>query len=347
MPNQNDEYWILRTLELAQRAKGHTSPNPMVGAIVLDAQGNLIAEGYHEKAGSPHAEVIALRKAGEKAKGGTLYINLEPCSHYGRTPPCTKAIMEHRLKKVVIGTPDPNPKINGQGIKFLQNFGIEVKTNVLADECLKVNKFFFQWIKTNKPWLTLKIAASLDGKIGYSDELKWITGLEARTKVHEFRTEYDALLTGSGTIIADNPRLTARLVNGRNPIRIILDRRLRSTPTHKIFREPGQNILFTSHKKAESMNFRNTEIVQWNGHLEEVLLNLGKRNIISVLVEAGTELSSAFLQSKLVNEVLYFMRPSLLGNSNNPVVYLGEEQNFCIEEIKRYGQDLLLEMLPI
>ncbi len=343
----NDEYWMAQALELAQRAKGLTSPNPLVGAIILDSDGNLVGEGYHQKAGLPHAEIMALQKAGEKAKGGTLYVNLEPCSHYGKTPPCVKAILENKLKTVVIGTTDPNPKVNGEGIKHLMAIGIQVRTNILVEECLKVNRFFFHWIKTQRPWVTLKIAASLDGKIGHSDELKWITGLQARTKVHQLRGEYDALLTGSGTILNDNPRLTVRLSGGRNPTRIILDRRLRCTATFKIFREPGQNILFTANKTKASQEFKQAEIIEWNGQLKEVLEILGKKNILSVLVEAGTELNSAFLEQKLVNEVLYFMNPSFLGNAQSPEIYKGNQANFKIQNINKYGEDLLLEMIPV
>lgn len=341
----NDEYWINKTLELAQKAKGFTSPNPMVGAIILSQDGNLVAEGYHQKAGSPHAEIMALQKAGSQAEGGTLYINLEPCSHYGKTPPCTKAIIENKLKKVVIGTLDPNPKVNGQGLKMLKEAEIEVVSGIMSEECLKLNRFFFHWIKTQKPWITMKVAASLDGKIGYSDQFKWITGLEARTKVHQLRSEFDAVLTGSGTILSDNPRLTVRLVEGRNPIRIILDRRLRCNEKHKIFQEQGQNILFTNNK-AVAPQLSNTENIQWSGScLDEVLEILGKKNILSVLLEAGTNLNSAFLEQELVNEIFYFINPSLLGQIESPQIYKGKPKNFKIQNISRFGQDLLLEMI--
>lgn len=347
MPSDLNEHWIARTIELARQAKGKASPNPLVGAVVLNPAGELIAEGFHEKAGSDHAEVNALKKLGGTAPGGILYVNLEPCNHYGKTPPCTEAIIKAGIKKVIIGSLDPNDKVNGQGVKALQNAGLEVVYGVLEKQCLELNRFFFHWIKTKMPWVSLKIAATLNGKINIKPHNDWITGLEARKRVHEMRAEYDAVLTGSGTIIEDNPRLTVRMIAGRNPTRVILDRRLRCDKEHNVFHEDGNNILFTASLKnaqQKGIVFANTEIIEWNGELKEVLKLLGEKNYLSVMIEAGNLLNTSFIEEKLVNEILYFVNPSLIGRGSLTDVYSGDLAKFKLNSLEKLGEDCLLVM---
>jgi diaminohydroxyphosphoribosylaminopyrimidine deaminase/5-amino-6-(5-phosphoribosylamino)uracil reductase len=354
MSTQEDEQWISRTIKLALQAKGQTSPNPMVGAVILDKDGIFAAEGYHQKAGSDHAEIVALKKVGSKALGGTLYVNLEPCSHYGQTPPCTEAIINAGIQRVVIGTLDPNPKVNGQGLKRLKDASIKVDYNVLQNQCEELNKFFFYWIRTGKPWVSLKIAATLDGKIALPnqeslpDNERWITNLEARKRVHKLRSEFDAVLTGSGTVLADNPQLTVRLVQGRNPIRIVLDRNLRCKTNNKIFDSNSQTLLFTNEEKlqeAKQARFNNVEISGWNGDLNDLLLALGKRGILSVLVESGSQLNTAFVKNALFNEIIYFANTRFFGKTTQlPLAFNEDFPELKIGSVEVLDNNLVLFM---
>ncbi len=347
--NHQYEYYMQKVLNLAIKAKGQTSPNPMVGAIILNENGEFISDGYHLKAGSEHAEIIALKKAGSLAKNGILYVNLEPCCHYGRTPPCTSAIKEAGIKKVIIGSLDPNTKVNGQGVKDLKEAGLEVVFGVLEKECLELNKFFFYWLENQKPWLTLKIAATLNGKIDLGKAGKQITGKAVQEKVHQLRAEHDSILTGSGTILADNPQLNVRFGhNYKNPLKIILDRRLRCEPELKVFNEEALTLLFTSPEslKTNKRQFLNTEIIDWNGELNELLKTLAKKNILSVLMEAGSNLNTAFLEENLVQEIIYFINSRLAPSSLGlPEVYIGNNiQNFKLKSSELIGSDLMLNL---
>jgi diaminohydroxyphosphoribosylaminopyrimidine deaminase / 5-amino-6-(5-phosphoribosylamino)uracil reductase len=345
MTQNTNEHWMRIAVQLATQGKGCTSPNPLVGCVIVDEQNNLVAEGYHRETGIDHAETVALAKAAQRAKGATLYVNLEPCSHYGKTPPCAKTIIECGIKKVIIGSLDPNPKVNGGGIQMLRAAGLEVITGVLEAECLELNKFFFYWIKTGLPYVCLKVAASLNSKI-VNPQDRWVTGPEACKKVHQLRAEYDAILSGSGTVLVDDPELTVRLVQGRNPLRVILDRRLRCKPEHRLFKQAGETFLFTNQAdRAETLKFLNTEIIGWSGNLNEVLQILGKRNVLSVLVEAGTELNTSFLENGLVNEVLYFMRPSIFaGRALADAFNVKKNRDFEIHHLENVGKDLMLAL---
>jgi len=345
------EYYMSKAIELAERAKGQTSPNPLVGAVIVNSEGTLIAEGFHEKAGCPHAEVVALREASaDNLKGSTLFVNLEPCCHYGKTPPCAKAIIEAGISKVVIGSLDPNPKVSGGGIKALQEAGISVISGVLERQCAELNRFFFHWIQNKKPWVSLKIAATLDGKISIEPHGKWITGLEARKQVHKLRSEFDAVLTGSGTIMADDPQLTVRLAEGRNPVRVVLDRRLRCDKDKRVFQEDGLVLLFTgSMEKAHQKGFQqaNIEIIEWDGNLMSMLSQLAERNILSVMVEAGNVVNSSFIRENAFNELLYFVNPSLFGGSMS--VNSSDElfTKLTLQSVKKYDKDLLFILHPL
>lgn len=349
--DKQHEHWIKQTIKLASKAKGLTSPNPLVGCVILDKEGNKISEGFHKKAGTDHAEAEAIKRAkkteSQLLSGGTLYVNLEPCCHYGRTPPCTKAIIEAGIKKVVIGSVDPNEKVAGQGIKELKSAGIEVLDGVLKDECDELNKFFFYWIKYKRPWVTLKIAATLDGYINLGKHGKKITGDEVQKFVHQMRSEYDAVLTGSGTVIADNPILTVRKVKGRNPVRVVLDRTLNCSPESNVFNQDSKNFLFTKkHDSNRQELFQNTEIVQFSGNLIDVLEELGKRDILSVMVEAGCKINTSFIEEDLFNDVFYFINPRLYGkpDSKKIDIYNGNLIDLKINKPIVIGEDLLVKM---
>ena len=228
LARMTDEAYMQRALELALQAEGNTSPNPMVGCVIVDAEGNIVGEGYHHKAGEPHAEVNALAEAKQMAQGATAYVTLEPCAHYGRTGPCCVALARAGIGKVVVACLDPNPKVAGQGLEYLRLQGIEVVTGVCEKEAQRLNERFFTWITKQRPFITLKYAMTLDGKIATATgDSKWITGEEARTFAHRLRKQHDAVLVGIGTVLEDDPELTTRLVRGKNPVRVVLDSSLK------------------------------------------------------------------------------------------------------------------------
>ena len=228
LARMTDEAYMQRALELALQAEGNTSPNPMVGCVIVDAEGNIVGEGYHHKAGEPHAEVNALAEAKQMVQGATAYVTLEPCSHYGRTGPCCVALARAGIGKVVVACLDPNPKVAGQGLEYLRLQGIEVVTGVCEKEAQRLNERFFTWITKKRPFITLKYAMTLDGKIATATgDSKWITGEEARTYAHRLRKQHDAVLVGIGTVLEDDPELTTRLVRGKNPVRVVLDSSLK------------------------------------------------------------------------------------------------------------------------
>lgn len=228
LARMTDEAYMQRALELALQAEGNTSPNPMVGCVIVDAEGNIVGEGYHHKAGEPHAEVNALAEAKQMAQGATAYVTLEPCAHYGRTGPCCVALARAGIGKVVVACLDPNPKVAGQGLEYLRLQGIEVVIGVCEKEAKRLNERFFTWITKQRPFITLKYAMTLDGKIATATgDSKWITGEEARTFAHRLRKQHDAVLVGIGTVLEDDPELTTRLVRGKNPVRVVLDSSLK------------------------------------------------------------------------------------------------------------------------
>ncbi|MEO8400117.1 MAG: bifunctional diaminohydroxyphosphoribosylaminopyrimidine deaminase/5-amino-6-(5-phosphoribosylamino)uracil reductase RibD, partial [Ignavibacteriaceae bacterium] len=246
-----DESYIKLAIEIAKKGMGNVSPNPLVGCVIIKND-RIIGAGYHQKFGESHAEINAINNSKENLEGSTLYINLEPCSHYGKTPPCVDKILEAKIKKVVIGTLDMNPLVSGNGVKKLKSVGIDVKVGVLENECINLNKFFFKFITKKTPYVTLKAAQTLDGKIAdKSGESKWISSLSSRRFVHEFRSKYDAVLVGTKTIIKDNPSLTVRLIEGRNPKRIIIDTDLSLKNSLKIFKDnKDKNLLVITSKSS-------------------------------------------------------------------------------------------------
>ena len=320
-----DEKYMRIALNIAKNARGRTSPNPLVGAVIV-RDGRIIAEGWHRKAGTPHAEIHALNMAGELAKNSTLYVTLEPCSHFGRTPPCANAIVNAGIKRVVAAMADPNPKVAGRGFKILTDAGIEVKVGILEEEARRLNEVFLKWITAKKPFVTLKTAMSLDGKIATSTgQSQWITCEESRRRVHELRDIHDAIMVGIGTVLADNPSLTTRIDGGKNPIRIIVDSNLKIPIDSKVVTDKLSPTIIATTKnapaeKVDALKNLDIEIIL-AGEAERVDLNilmneLASREITSIFVEGGGTLNFSLLQSHLVDKVCAFIAPKIIGGKN-------------------------------
>ena len=323
----DDELYMRQALALACLAEGDTSPNPMVGAVIVSADGEVVGEGYHHKAGQPHAEINALKEAKKLARGGTIYVTLEPCSHFGRTGPCCEAIIAAGLKRVVAAVEDPNPKVAGNGFKRLRDAGIEVTVGVCAEEARLLNEKFFHWIVTGRPFVSMKYAMTLDGKIATrTGDSKWITGEDARAYGHYLRKAHDCILVGKNTVLADDPELTTRLVEGRNPLRIVLDSNCEIPMTAKIFDGEAETLLVTAtclpgakQSKAEALQaLPKVEVLQLpavNGKLPVALLlqELAGRNLTSILVEGGSTVHGDFLEAGLVDRIYAFIAPKLIG----------------------------------
>ncbi len=303
---------------LAKKSEGRTSPNPLVGAVIFDDDFRIISEGRHEYYGGNHAERNAVLSAKEDLKGKSIIVNLEPCSHHGKTPPCADLLIEKGFKRVICGLIDPNPEVAGQGIKRLQNAGIEVIVGVLEDECRELNKIFLKNQIKKQPYITIKTATTLDGKIATSNgNSKWITDEVSRREVQKLRNKYDAILTSSKTVLMDNPSLTCRTRRGKNPIRIVIDTNLKTTPEHKVYNNDGTRVILFTSKEA---NFpSHVEVIKCpikNGNidLKFVMQKLFDMRIMSVLVEAGGTLNRAFIEENLADELVQFIAPKILGD---------------------------------
>ena len=324
----NDEKFMARVLSLAKKGAGYVSPNPMVGAVIVDKNGRIISEGYHKRYGDLHAERAALEKIDYKAEGCTLYVNLEPCCHYGKTPPCTEAIIKSGIKRVVIGMLDPNPSVNGKGVEILKKHKIEVNVGILEEKCRELNRFFIKWIKYKIPYVTLKWAESLDGRIATSTgDSKWISSEKSRKFAHKLRAEYDAVLVGKNTVIKDDPELTVRLVKGKNPVRVILDTHLNLDKGLKVFKTPPDTWLFTAEKRKEKIDTYERQGIkiftvgksnEWVS-LKEVLKKLGENGITSLLVEGGQKIHTQFLKENLADEVLIVIAPIIIGKGKEAI----------------------------
>ena len=326
------EKLMKRAIKLARKGEGKVAPNPLVGAIVADENGNVISEGFHEKFGEPHAEVNALKKAGERAKGAILYVTLEPCAHYGKTPPCAELIIKSGVKKLVFGTSDTHECAKG-GAKICKENGIEVISGVLEEECRKLNEIFFKNVEKKAPFVSIKVGTTLDGKIAAENTTsKWITSARAREEVQRLRNKYDAILTGSNTVLIDNPSLTCRLEGGRNPLRVLIDRKARVKKDAKIFNDDGTKVLVYS-------DFKN---------LREVFEDLYKKNVTSVLVEAGEGLVSAIIREQIPDKLYQFIAPKILGSGKPFVSNLGindinDSIILCDTKFKPLVPDFLFE----
>lgn len=322
-----DQAYMRLAMAEAIRALGRTHPNPAVGAIVV-LNGKVVGRGWTKPPGGPHAEIVALKAAGKKAKGATLYTTLEPCNHYGRTPPCSDAILKAGIKRVVYGSLDPNPKVNGAGLRKLRRGGVAVKGPVLRQETEALNRPFFKLHRSGLPWVTLKAAITLDGKLATSEgDSHWVSSGEARTMAHELRDRVDAIMVGAGTVKADDPRLTTRLSpKGRDPARVVLDARLSTSPRAQLYRQRSEapTIIATA-QSADSPRARRYAPAQiWKiardpkskgqVDLRAVLERLADEGMLHLLVEGGAELHSSFLKSGLWDELLLFVAPKLAGH---------------------------------
>jgi diaminohydroxyphosphoribosylaminopyrimidine deaminase/5-amino-6-(5-phosphoribosylamino)uracil reductase len=316
------EAFMRRALELARRGEGYTRPNPLVGAVLVKG-GQVIAEGFHARYGGPHAEAVALEQAGDEARGSDLYVNLEPCVHHGKTPPCVDRIIAAGIRRVIIAVRDPNPLVNGKGVDKLRAAGIEVVEGVLAEEARKLNEIFFHWITTRRPFVALKLAMSLDGKIATrTGASRWITGPEARKRVHELRRRHAAVLVGIGTVLADDPRLTVREVEGPQPLRIVLDSRGRVPLSARVLDGEAKTLIATTEamppEKETALREKGAEVWrlpvrEGKVDLEALLEQLAEEEIDSVLVEGGGEVAWSFLSRGLVQKVYFFYAPLVLG----------------------------------
>lgn len=319
----NDEGYMRMALVLAERGRGWTSPNPMVGAVIVK-DGHIIGQGYHEKYGQPHAERNALGFCTEPPAGATMYVTLEPCCHYGKQPPCVDAILEAGISRVVIGSADPNPLVFGKGVRILREHGIAVTEDVLKEECDRLNEVFFHYIRTQTPFVVMKYAMTMDGKIAaYTGISKWITGEPARNHVQQQRHRYRAILVGVGTALADDPLLNCRMEGGENPIRIVCDTALRIPLSAQVVATANQipTILATCcgdrerHRAYEKAGCRILVVDEKSGHVDLLALmrKLGQEKIDSVLLEGGGTLNWAALESKIVQKVLTYIAPKLFG----------------------------------
>ncbi|QAT50316.1 bifunctional diaminohydroxyphosphoribosylaminopyrimidine deaminase/5-amino-6-(5-phosphoribosylamino)uracil reductase RibD [Caproiciproducens sp. NJN-50] len=356
----SDETYMKLALEYAQKGCGWVNPNPMVGAVVVK-DGRVIGTGYHQRYGELHAERNALASCTEPPRNATLYVTLEPCCHYGKTPPCTEAILESGIRRVVVGSVDPNPLVAGKGIQILRRHGIEVSEGVLCEACTGLNEVFFHFIQTKTPYVVMKYAMTMDGKITTrSGRSKWITGETARRRVQEDRHRYTGIMAGVGTILADDPLLTCRLPGGRNPARIICDSRLRTPLNARVVRTAGEapTILATcSRDEALAHSYRDAgcEILTLpskDGHvdLRELMAALGEKKIDSVLLEGGGALNWSALQSGIVNKVQAYVAPKLFGGADakSPVGGIGVEDpkkafRLASPQVTQLGEDILLE----
>jgi diaminohydroxyphosphoribosylaminopyrimidine deaminase/5-amino-6-(5-phosphoribosylamino)uracil reductase len=345
-------------LALREGAKGRPSPNPHVGAV-LTKRGKVVAKGYHARAGQAHAEVVAIERAKRAARGATLYVTLEPCNHHGRTGPCTEAIIEAGIARVVIGARDPAPHTKGS-IRKLRRAGIEVQVGVRRTEAERLIADFAKHIGTGKPYVTLKAAVTLDGRIATkSGDSKWITGPKARRHAHRLRHRSDAVMVGVGTVLADDPQLTVRDVRGKSPLRVILDSRLRTPPDARILDEEAPTLVFHGHRaprtRAKKLEATGAELVSVSRDrtgldLEAVLDSLGARKIVRLLVEGGGTLHGALLDRGLVDSAAIFVAPAILGDAEGIPLAIGASRD-SIEEamrlkfprMRRFGDDILVE----
>lgn len=356
----NDQEYMKRALALAERGCGWTSPNPMVGAVIV-RDGRILAEGWHARYGELHAERAALANATEDVRGATMYVTLEPCCHHGKQPPCTDAIIESGIARVVVGSPDPNPLVAGKGVAILREHGIAVEENVLREACDALNEVFLHYIREKQPFVVLKAAMTLDGKIATrTGASRWVTGEAARAHGHSLRHRYRAIMVGSGTVLADDPLLTCRIENGRDPLRIVCDSRLRTPLDAQIVqtaRETPTLIATCETDSARIAPYENSGCRVWSlperdgrVDLSALMQRLGAEDIDSVLIEGGGTLAWAALEAGIVQKVYSYIAPKLFGgrDAKTPVegegVALPEEcAQLSVTNISCLGEDVLIE----
>ncbi|MFQ5846767.1 MAG: bifunctional diaminohydroxyphosphoribosylaminopyrimidine deaminase/5-amino-6-(5-phosphoribosylamino)uracil reductase RibD [Candidatus Methylomirabilales bacterium] len=361
MPERNPAY-MQRALSLAARGRGRTSPNPMVGAV-LTRHGAIVGEGYHAYAGGDHAELSALKAAGGSARGATCYVTLEPCAHYGKTPPCTQALIEAGITEVAIATYDPNPLVAGKGVRSLREAGVSVKVGLLQEEAVRLNETYVKYMRTGEPFVFLKAALSLDGKLATrTGDSQWMTGALARHRVHEMRNTLDAVVVGIGTVLKDDPMLTTRLggPEDRDPLRVIVDSRGRLPLTARLFRAGSPPPLVavgprTSPARLRRLQERGAEVTvlppgEGGLSLPALTRELGRRQITSVMIEGGGKLATSALHAGIVDKVILMVAPILIGGKTAPTLLQGDGVEKLAEALRvkqltveRIGEDLVLE----
>ncbi len=345
----SDEEYMRMALELAELGRGFVSPNPLVGAVVV-RDGRVVGVGYHRRYGEEHAEVRAIGDAGKSARGSTLYVTLEPHNFHGKQPPCTEAIIEAGIRRVVVGALDPNPRVRGKGIKRLREAGIEVKVGVLEGEVRRQNEVFFTFHEKGRPFVALKMAITLDGRIAdWEGRARWITGEEARRRVHLLRSYYDAVLVGAGTVRADDPLLTVRhTFTERQPLRVVLTRSGDLPCNARIFSgDPPTLVLYVRRPDCDLPD--GVEGVRFSGDIREALSILKGRGITSVLVEGGGQVFTAFLRSSLADKVFVFVSPKFLGGPKGAFaerLVVGSALGYAVEGMEEVGGDVLLTLRP-
>lgn len=356
-----DKKYMALAISLAKRAEGRTNPNPLVGAVVVK-NGRVIGKGYHKKCGTPHAEVHALNAAGAGAKGATLYVTLEPCDHFGRTPPCTDAIIESGVRRVVIAMRDPNPLTDGRGIRKLSRHGIKTSVGILESEASGINKPFIKFVTKKMPLVRVKVAESIDGKIATrSGDSRWITGKDSRRYVHELRGKVDAVMVGVATVLKDDPLLLSKIPGAKQPVRVIVDSALKTPLNARLFLKVGKYsvVLATtkeaSFKKAERCAKKGISVLfckTKNGRvdLKDLLKKLSWLNIVDLMVEGGGELVASLVEEKLVDQFMFFISPKIIGGrlAKTPVEGRGVDKvkdAVCLKNIsiRKFAQDILIE----
>ncbi len=366
---KNHDTYMRAALELAAKGAGYTAPNPMVGAVVVDASGRIVGRGYHKAVGGPHAEVNAIDDAGDAARGATLYVTLEPCNHTGRTPPCTRKILDAGIREVIAAMPDPNPSVAGGGNSYLASQGVAVSVGVCEEEARRLNEAFITYITTRKPFVTLKCAMTLDGRIASrTGDSKWVTGEAARAYVHSLRHASDAILVGAGTVRKDDPMLTARIAESpdgraaRDPLRIILDTRLTISETSRVLHldsdadtliVTGPDVPDLLRKKFQKKGVRLLTAPLCQGRIDWVWLMayLGKEMAVSsVLVEGGSRVGAASLAAGIVDKILFFYAPKILGGDDGVPVCKGSgpemmKDSIPVERVsvRWFDSDILVE----
>ncbi len=359
----DDQHFMQLALDLAVKGEGFTSPNPMVGAVVVKG-GQVVGSGYHQKAGGPHAEVNAINAAGDLARGATLYVTLEPCNHTGRTPPCTRKIIEAGIKRVVLAMIDPNEDVAGGGADYLKQRGIHITSGVCRGQALKLNEAFVKFVRSRRPFVIAKCAATLDGRIATrSGDSQWVTGEESRQYVHRLRHAADGILVGINTVRSDDPSLTTRLphTRGKDPVRIVLDTHLSISPKAKLLRQKSdaETILVTGKgiaaDKLSSFNRDGLRVIQaelYNGMIgmDALMDQLGDLGIISLLIEGGSRVLNSAFRAGIVDKVFFFYAPKILGGDDGIPICSGPgpelmSQSIAVNDIDvhRFGDDVLIE----
>ncbi len=359
-----DERFMRLAIAEAAKGAGYVSPNPMVGAIAVK-RGRILAKAYHKRYGETHAEVALLRKlTSEEAKGATIYVNLEPCCHFGKTAPCTDALIASKVRRVVVGHEDPNPKVSGRGIKQIRQAGIAVSVGILSREARELNQPFLTFIAKGRPWILLKVAQSMDGRIALANgQSRWISGVEARKEVHRLRSQLDAVLVGARTVAADDPELTVRHVKGRNPIRVVLDSNLALSAKAKIFlqQDPERTWVMTTDRASATLKAKIEKTgaavfcgpTAHDGHvnLEWVVQTLSSLGVTSVLVEGGGTIHASFIRAELFDKLIVAAAPMLIGNdgiaatANLGLQELSHAPRFSVSDVRKVGEDLWIEMV--